>query len=340
MTPGEEHHDDRSRPPRNGASAEVEHLSVEQRVALGKAARARTPRSSHAEFEPAADRPDPIDLLERQAESARARAGADPLRPHGRVAVHLLPRRRAAAWPPTSRTRPRRGCSVQLCGDAHLSNFGVFASPERRLVFDINDFDETLPGPWEWDVKRLAASLVGRRPRQRLLRRPTRSDRAQRGRRLPRDDARVRRQDQPRRLVRAPRRRGPDVARCGSWRRRRCSSAPRRRSPRPRTKDSMQAFKKLTQVVDGEPRIVGDPPLIEPIDQIFPGHPPRPDLRGAAQDPAAATARRCSTTAGSCSRSSGWSTWPARWSASAASAPAPGSRCCSAATATTRCSCS
>ena len=92
-------------------------------------------------------------------DDAGARAGADPVRADARLAVHLLPRRRGDHG-----VRPRDHAAlrldVQLCGDAHLSNFGVFATPERQLVFDINDFDETLPGPWEWDVKRLAASFA------------------------------------------------------------------------------------------------------------------------------------------------------------------------------------
>jgi uncharacterized protein (DUF2252 family) len=139
--------------------AEVEHLSVEQRVALGKAARAKTPRSSHAEFKPASGRPDPIALLERQAAEPGARAGSRFATGRWRVSPFTFYRGAALLRQPTSPTPLRRVCRVQLCGDAHLSNFGVFASPERRLVFDINDFDETLPGPWEWDVKRLAASL-------------------------------------------------------------------------------------------------------------------------------------------------------------------------------------
>src|SRR3954471_13685202 len=137
---------------------EVEHLSVAQRVALGKAARASTPRSNHAQFDPASDRPDPIAMLERQAESRVPELV--PIR-YGRMGVSPFTFYRGAALLQAADLAhtPSSGLQVQLCGDAHLSNFGVFASPERRLVFDINDFDETLPGPFEWDVKRLAASL-------------------------------------------------------------------------------------------------------------------------------------------------------------------------------------
>jgi uncharacterized protein (DUF2252 family) len=132
--------------------------SREQRVARGKAARAEVPRSSHADFAVGPDRADPVSLLEGQ--------GLDrvpellPIR-YGRMASSAFAFFRGAALPMASdlaRT-PRSGLTVQACGDAHLANFGVFASPERNLVFDINDFDETLPGPWEWDVKRLATSL-------------------------------------------------------------------------------------------------------------------------------------------------------------------------------------
>ncbi len=137
----------------------VPHLTVDERVARGKVARAEVPRSSHAVFEPGPERPDPIDLLERQA--ATRVPELVPIR-YGRMLVSPFTFYRGAAliMARDLAATPRSGLNVQCCGDAHLSNFGVFASPERRLVFDINDFDETLPGPWEWDVKRLAASML------------------------------------------------------------------------------------------------------------------------------------------------------------------------------------
>ncbi len=138
-------------------------LTLEQRVARGKTARRRAPRSSHAAWKPASDRPDPISLLEEQAESRVPELV--PIR-YGRMMVSpsFFYRGAAAIMACDLASTPRSGVTVQLCGDAHLSNFGLFASPERHLLFDINDFDETLPGPWEWDVKRLAASfeVVGR----------------------------------------------------------------------------------------------------------------------------------------------------------------------------------
>src|SRR4029077_14988936 len=133
-------------------------LTPAERVARGKAARAEVPRDSHAVFDPAPDRPDPISLLEEQAKSRVPELV--PVR-WGRMVVSPFTFYRGAALPMASdlATTPVSGLPVQACGDAHLSNFGVFGSAERRLVFDVNDFDETLPGPWEWDVKRLAASL-------------------------------------------------------------------------------------------------------------------------------------------------------------------------------------
>src|SRR5881227_3251180 len=137
----------------------VPHLSIAERVARGKAARAEVSRSSHAVFEPRSTRPDPIELLERQA--ATRVPELVPIR-YGRMLVSPFTFYRGAAMIMAHDLAgtPRSGLNVQCCGDAHLSNFGVFASPERKLVFDINDFDETLPGPWEWDVKRLAVSML------------------------------------------------------------------------------------------------------------------------------------------------------------------------------------
>ena len=130
----------------------------ERRVARGKAARAEVPRSSHAEFTAGPERADPLSLLEDQA-----RTRVPELLPirYGRMASSAFAFFRGAALPMASDLAhtPRSGLTAQACGDAHLANFGVFASPERNLVFDINDFDETLPGPWEWDVKRLATSV-------------------------------------------------------------------------------------------------------------------------------------------------------------------------------------
>jgi uncharacterized protein (DUF2252 family) len=140
-----------------------EHLTVDERTARGKSARAGAPRSSHGKWEPAPDRPDPVALLEEQAASRVPMLV--PVR-YGRMLVSPFTFYRGAALIMASdlAATPVSGVTVQVCGDAHLSNFGLFGTPERRMIFDINDFDETLPGPWEWDVKRLAASfeIMGR----------------------------------------------------------------------------------------------------------------------------------------------------------------------------------
>ncbi len=138
----------------------VQHLSPEQRAALGRAARKETPRSAHAAWDPPADRPSPVALLELQAKTRVPELV--PIR-YGRMMATPFTFYRGAAlvmaWDLS--TTPVSGLRAQLCGDAHLTNFGLFASPDRRLLFDLNDFDETLPGPWEWwDVKRLVASIV------------------------------------------------------------------------------------------------------------------------------------------------------------------------------------
>jgi uncharacterized protein (DUF2252 family) len=137
----------------------VPHLSVDERRAMGKEARNRTPPASHAGWAPAADRPDPVGLLEEQ--NATREPDLVPVR-HGRMLVSPFSFYRGTAkiMAADLKDTPTAGLQVQLCGDAHLSNFGLFASPERRLLFDLNDFDETLPGPFEYDVKRLAASFT------------------------------------------------------------------------------------------------------------------------------------------------------------------------------------
>ena len=141
------------------ATRAVPHLSAAERVERGRAARTEVPRAPHAGFAPVAERPDPVELLEGQAETRVPELV--PIR-YGRMLVSPFAFYRGAALIMAAdlAETPPSGLTVQCCGDAHLSNFGVFASPERELVFDINDFDETLPGPWEWDVKRLAASVL------------------------------------------------------------------------------------------------------------------------------------------------------------------------------------
>jgi uncharacterized protein (DUF2252 family) len=137
----------------------TEERSHEESRLLGKALRRQVPRSSHAEWTPTANRPDPIDQL--KAQNVDRLQWLVPVR-FARMSPSAFTFYRGAAkiMAGDLATTPDTGLSVQVCGDAHLLNFGAFGSPERALVFDLNDFDETLPGPWEWDVKRFAASLM------------------------------------------------------------------------------------------------------------------------------------------------------------------------------------
>jgi uncharacterized protein (DUF2252 family) len=141
------------------AAEKITHLSSDERKAQGADARGRTPCSSHQGWRPAKDRPDPVALLEEQ--NTTREPDLVPVR-HGRMIMSPFTFYRGAAkiMAADLENTPTAGLVVQLCGDAHLSNFGVFASPERKLLFDLNDFDETLPGPFEYDVKRMAASFT------------------------------------------------------------------------------------------------------------------------------------------------------------------------------------
>jgi len=253
----------------------VEHLSPQERAALGKEARARAPRSSQAEFSPTSSRPDPVDLLERQARSRVPELV--PIR-YGRMLVSPFAFFRGAALVMASdlATTPRSGLLAQICGDAHLSNFGLFASPERSLMFDVNDFDETLPGPWEWDVKRLAASVVIAARDREFTPKEARTAAIEVGVNYRREMNRLAglsnldiwysRIDVAQLLA--------DLeAQADSTR----SKADKRMASRTgkvvakaRTRDNMQALDKLTEVVDGQRRIISDPPLIVPAEELFP----------------------------------------------------------------------
>src|SRR4051795_8580970 len=145
--------------PKRPNASRVEHFTPDERAARGKATRAEVSRASHGAWEPALHRPDPVELLEEQAQTRVPELV--PIR-YGRMLVSPFTFYRGAAYLMASDLSggPRTGLHVQLCGDAHLSNFGGFAAPDRRIVFSLNDFDETLPGPFEWDVKRLVASFA------------------------------------------------------------------------------------------------------------------------------------------------------------------------------------
>jgi uncharacterized protein (DUF2252 family) len=244
----------------------IAHFTADERAARGKAARAEVPRRSHAEWEPPPHRPDPIDLLEEQAQSRVPELV--PIR-YGRMLVSPFTFYRGAAYLMASDLSggPRTGLHAQLCGDAHLSNFGVFAAPDRRLVFAINDFDETLPGPFEWDVKRLVASFAVA-SRHRGFADATRAQISAGVARSYRESIRqfagMRNLD-----VWYSRIDVEDVvrdftARANAEQRKRLE----RNLEKARTKDSLKAFGKLTESVDGELRIVSDPPLLVPIEDL------------------------------------------------------------------------
>ncbi len=249
-------------------ASRLAHLSPEERIARGRAARNETPRASHGDWEPAAGRPDPIALLEEQAKTRVPELV--PIR-YGRMLVSPFTFYRGAALIMAAdlAATPRSGMTAQLCGDAHLSNFGVFASPERQLMFDINDFDETLPGPWEWDVKRMAASfeIAGRdrgfgQPDRRAI--VAASVREYRER--VRQAADMRNLDVWYAHIEV----GSAIEQLRSQVDRKQARTTEKNIAKARTRDSMQAFSKLTGEVDGERRIVGDPPLIVPIEDLLP----------------------------------------------------------------------
>jgi uncharacterized protein (DUF2252 family) len=250
-------------------TAPVSHLSVAERVARGKEARKEVPRARHASFEPLSARADPVELLERQAKTRVPELV--PIR-YGRMLVSPFTFYRGAAliMAHDLAGTPRSGLTVQCCGDAHLSNFGVFASPERALVFDVNDFDETLPGPWEWDVKRLAVSML-----------------------IAAHDNGFRAKEQDRIVLDTVGRYRTAMAQFAGMKqlevwyahldvestlqnyasqfKPKLVKRTKKSLAKARTKDSMTAFSKLTEVVDGKPRIVDESPLIVPIDQLAAG---------------------------------------------------------------------
>ncbi len=258
-----------SEPSVNKSSSALPHLTVAERVARGKAARAEVPRSRHAVFEPAPDRLDPIELLERQARTRVSELV--PIR-YGRMLVSPFTFYRGAALIMASDlvATPRSGLTVQCCGDAHLSNFGVFASPERRLVFDLNDFDETHPGPWEWDVKRLAVSILvasldngfAVKDQDQIV-----LDTVAGYRMAMASFAEMNNLDvwYARLDIEAA------LAELGSQLTPKAVKRTERNLARARARDSMSAFSKLTRIVDGEARIVADPPLIVPLDDLVEG---------------------------------------------------------------------
>ncbi|MCI9869687.1 DUF2252 domain-containing protein [Arthrobacter humicola] len=255
----------------------VKHPSVEERAAKGKGRREKTPVSSHAGWVPASDRPDPVALLEEQ--NLTREQDLVPVR-HGRMLVSPFTFYRGAAkiMATDLKDTPRAGLVSQLCGDAHLSNFGVFASPERTLLFDLNDFDETLPGPFEYDVKRMAASFTIAARNNAFTKEETR--------------------DATLTAVRAYREAMAEFAQMGTldiWYARLSEEqlmetielavatqkgkalkkaahgmekTAKQNVAKAHTRDSLQALSKLAERVDGEYRIVSQPPIVIPSREL------------------------------------------------------------------------
>jgi len=253
--------------------SKVEHPSVAERRAQGKEARERTPPSSHTGWAPVTDRPDPVALLEEQ--NLTREPDLVPVR-HGRMMTSPFTFYRGAAkiMAADLKDTPTAGLSVQLCGDAHLSNFGVFASPERALLFDLNDFDETLPGPFEYDVKRMAASFTIAARNNGFAKADTRAATLA--------------------SVRAYREAMAEFAEMGTmeiwyahlseqdlmdsisaattgWKGKAQKKAAKQRrktaektAQKAHTRDSLQALSKLGELVDGRYRIVSQPPIVVP----------------------------------------------------------------------------
>jgi uncharacterized protein (DUF2252 family) len=254
--------------PRSDGSPPAPRRSPAERAEQGLAARRLLPPGDQGQLLLPARRPDPIAVLEEQARTRVPELV--PVR-HGRMMVSPFTffRGHAKGMAIDLGAAPVSGLRVQMCGDAHLSNFGLFASPERRLLFDINDFDESLPGPWEWDVKRLATSLVvagrgngfSRKARRRLVVKMVRQYRDATAQfasmrtldvwyaRADIDEVRAMFHDQ----MSASRRKTLDKT-----------------LAKARANDSLRAFGKLTQIVDGEVRIKSDPPLLVPIGDLLP----------------------------------------------------------------------
>jgi uncharacterized protein (DUF2252 family) len=253
----------------DGAQAPSAPQTPQERHALGRALRSTAPLDTHAGFRRPAASPDPLSLLEEQSSSRVPELV--PIR-YGRMLESPFAYYRGAARMMAADLHgtPRSGLTVQMCGDAHLSNFGFYGSPERRLVFDVNDFDETLPGPFEYDVKRLVASLevAGRangfsRKRRRVatLAAGTRYRTAMAEFAAARDiDVWYSRTDAEELAVQlAPQLDAPQRKRLT------------RALAKARSQDTLQAFGKLTEVVDGRPRIRAEPPLIVPLRGLLPG---------------------------------------------------------------------
>ena len=258
------------------ASTRVPHLSVDERLAQGKEARNRTPPAGHTGWAAATDRPDPVGLLQEQNRTREP--DLVPVR-HGRMLVSPFTFYRGTAkiMAADLEGTPTAGLQVQLCGDAHLSNFGAFGSPERRLLFDLNDFDETLPGPFEYDVKRLAASftIAGRNngfgtadTRAATLASVAAYREAMAGfAAMGTLDIWYAHLDEHEFLkgVQSAADEASKASKKAAKTAKRIAKGARKGAAKARTRDSLQALSKLGELVDGQYRIVSQPPIVVPV---------------------------------------------------------------------------
>jgi uncharacterized protein (DUF2252 family) len=269
------------------AAKRITHLSADERKAQGEDAHDRTPPSSHRGWRPAADRPDPVALLEQQ--NTTREPDLVPVR-HGRMMVSPFTFYRGAAkiMAADLKDTPTAGLVVQLCGDAHLSNFGVFASPERKLLFDLNDFDETLPGPFEYDVKRMAASFTIAARNNGFSKADTRASTlasAAAYRQAMAEFAQMRTMDiwyahlteddvmaAVRGTVAETKKGGGKKAKARHKQEVKAAKKAAKTAEKTRakahTRDSLQALSKLGEVVDGRYRIVSQPPIVIPAREL------------------------------------------------------------------------
>ncbi|HEY3090244.1 MAG TPA: DUF2252 domain-containing protein [Jatrophihabitantaceae bacterium] len=275
------------------AGKRIAHPSVEERRADGQQARNIMPPSVHAKWRPAADRADPVALLEEQ--NVTREPDLVPVR-HGRMMVSPFTFYRGAAkiMAADLSDTPTAGLNVQLCGDAHLSNFGVFASPERKLLFDLNDFDETLPGPFEFDVKRMAASFTIAARNNAFSKADTKvatlaavtayreamADFAQMSTldvwyaHLDEDTlmAAVRGAVSETTAEAKAAKKAPKAARAEAAQKEQLAKTAAKRAEKTRekarTRDSLQALSKLGELVEGSYRIVSQPPIIVPAREL------------------------------------------------------------------------
>ena len=269
------------------AAKRITHLSADERKARGEDARGRTPTSSHRGWRPAGDRPDPVVLLEEQ--NTTREPDLVPVR-HGRMMVSPFTFYRGAAkiMAADLKDTPTAGLGVQLCGDAHLSNFGVFASPERKLLFDLNDFDETLPGPFEYDVKRMAASFTIAARNNGFSKADTRASTlasVAAYRQAMAEFAQMRTMDiwyahlteddvmaAVRGTVAETKKTGGKKAKAKHEQEvkaaKRAQKTVAKTAEKAHTRDSLQALSKLGEVVDGRYRIVSQPPIVVPAREL------------------------------------------------------------------------